>query len=136
MEVDPWGWASLDYLRSKRVSIRSSRRAGARKGSLRKASSSAEKTEPPVGFEPTTARLRIESSTTELRWRPPNLAACCSTRYSTASAHEAAPPAERLKPEPRAVGRGTLRLPVRAAPSGPDRCRTGALCHGFTPTLE
>src|SRR6266496_1792948 len=25
--------------------------------------------EPPVGFEPTTARLRIESSTTELRWR-------------------------------------------------------------------
>src|SRR5437588_964495 len=73
--------------------------------------------EPPVGFEPTTARLRIESSTTELRWRgvaittysigrevyavvpmvvpkptprsasrrPPNLAACCSIRYSTAS---------------------------------------------------
>ena len=32
------------------------------------------------------AGLRIESSTTELRWRPPNLAACCSTRYSTASA--------------------------------------------------
>ena len=31
------------------------------------------------------AGLRIESSTTELRWRPPNLAACCSTRYSTAS---------------------------------------------------
>ena len=27
--------------------------------------------EPPVGFEPTTARLRIESSTTELRWRGP-----------------------------------------------------------------
>jgi integrase len=70
--------------------------------------------EPPVGFEPTTARLRIESSTTELRWRDcttttygvsrevyavvpklnpcsastraPNLAACCSTRYSTDSA--------------------------------------------------
>ena len=30
--------------------------------------------------------LRIESSTTELRWRPPNLAVGCSTRYSTASA--------------------------------------------------
>src|SRR5260370_34312104 len=29
----------------------------------------AENAEPPVGFEPTTARLRIESSTTELRWR-------------------------------------------------------------------
>src|SRR6266566_8050325 len=42
--------------------------------------------EPPVGFEPTTARLRIESSTTELRWRPPNLATCCATRYSTAPA--------------------------------------------------
>src|SRR5690606_19424521 len=26
--------------------------------------------EPPVGLEPTTARLRIECSTTELRWRP------------------------------------------------------------------
>src|SRR5438309_518488 len=38
--------------------------------------------EPPVGFEPTTARLRIESSTTELRWRSPNLAAAVSTRYS------------------------------------------------------
>src|SRR5689334_20045166 len=25
--------------------------------------------EPPVGIEPTTARLRIECSTTELRWR-------------------------------------------------------------------
>ena len=25
--------------------------------------------EPPVGFEPTTARLRIESSTPELRWQ-------------------------------------------------------------------
>src|SRR6059058_1448802 len=83
MEVEPWRWAPLDYPRSKGVSIRSSTRAGARQGSLRKASSSAEKTEPPVGFEPTTARLRIESSTTELRWRPPNLAACCSTRYST-----------------------------------------------------
>ena len=31
----------------------------------------AEHGEPPVGFEPTTARLRIESSTTELRWRGP-----------------------------------------------------------------
>ncbi len=41
--------------------------------------------EPPVGFEPTTARLRIESSTTELRWRPPNLATCCATRYSASS---------------------------------------------------
>src|SRR2546425_3898927 len=30
---------------------------------------SARPSEPPVGFEPTTARLRIESSTTELRWR-------------------------------------------------------------------
>src|SRR5947199_372779 len=69
MEVEPWRWAPLDYPRSKGVSIRSSTRAGARQGSLRKASSSAEKTEPPVGFEPTTARLRIESSTTELRWR-------------------------------------------------------------------
>lgn len=35
--------------------------------------------EPPVGFEPTTARLRIECSTPELRWhRPPDL----STRWS------------------------------------------------------
>jgi hypothetical protein len=74
--------------------------------------------EPPVGIEPTTTRLRIESSTAELRWRScvattysigrevyavvpmvvpklhprsasrraPNLAACCSTRYSTHSA--------------------------------------------------
>src|SRR5690606_428290 len=28
--------------------------------------------EPPVGFEPTTARLRIECSTPELRWRGAN----------------------------------------------------------------
>ena len=27
-------------------------------------------TKPPVGIEPTTARLRIECSTSELRWRP------------------------------------------------------------------
>src|SRR6058998_3331123 len=52
--------------------------------------------EPPVGFEPTTARLRIESSTTELRWRGPNLARCCSTRYSTR-----APPPQRPKLETR-----------------------------------
>ena len=41
--------------------------------------------EPPVGFEPTTARLRIESSTTELRWRGPNLAMCSALRYSTSA---------------------------------------------------
>src|SRR5438876_10218576 len=43
--------------------------------------------EPPVGFEPTTARLRIESSTTELRWRARNLAkppAPCYRRSSSA----------------------------------------------------
>src|SRR5216117_2986041 len=98
MDFEPWAGQYLHYPWSEGVSITSSPRAGAGKGSLRKASSSAEKTEPPVGFEPTTARLRIESSTTELRWRPPNLAACCSTRYYTASAHEAGPPAERLSP--------------------------------------
>src|SRR5207247_4395914 len=86
MDFEPWAGQYLHYPWSEGVSITSSPRAGAGKGSLRKASSSAEKTEPPVGFEPTTARLRIESSTTELRWRPPNLAACCSTRYSTSSA--------------------------------------------------
>src|SRR3970040_698835 len=42
--------------------------AGAGEGGPRKASNGAEETEPPVGLEPTTARLRIESSTTELRW--------------------------------------------------------------------
>jgi hypothetical protein len=36
---------------------RSATRAGAGKGGPRKASSGAEKTEPPVGFEPTTARF-------------------------------------------------------------------------------
>src|SRR5207245_3064076 len=42
---------------------------GAGQGGPRTASSGAGEAEPPVGFEPTTARLRIESSTTELRWR-------------------------------------------------------------------
>src|SRR6266704_5741981 len=41
--------------------------------------------EPPGGFEPPTPRLRIESSTTELRWRGPNLARCCATRYPTSA---------------------------------------------------
>src|SRR2546430_6803623 len=42
--------------------------------------------EPPVGFEPTTARLRIESSTTELRWRRShNLATQGRARYSFAN---------------------------------------------------
>src|SRR2546425_11834561 len=50
----------------------------------RRVSRAGREQEPPVGFEPTTARLRIESSTTELRWRGPNLATCCSARYSTA----------------------------------------------------
>src|SRR5437660_7702762 len=65
MDFEPWAGQYLHYPWSEGVSI------------------TAEGQEPPVGFEPTTARLRIESSTTELRWRPPNLAACCSTRYST-----------------------------------------------------
>src|SRR4029077_19112145 len=37
--------------------------------------------EPPVGFEPTTARYRIESSPTELRSRTHKLAARCAPRY-------------------------------------------------------
>src|SRR5216110_2575651 len=68
MDFEPWAGQYLHYPWSEGVSI------------------TATGQEPPVGFEPTTARLRIESSTTELRWRPPNLAACCSTRYSTSSA--------------------------------------------------
>src|SRR5437660_184747 len=76
MDFEPWAGQYLHYPWSEGVSITSSPRAGAGKGSLRKASSSAEKTEPPVGFEPTTARLRIESSTTELRWR-----GCTATTY-------------------------------------------------------
>src|SRR6184192_1247464 len=100
MDFEPWAGQYLHYPWSEGVSI------------------TATGTEPPVGFEPTTARLRIESSTTELRWRgytamtyrigrevyavvpmvvpkptprsasnrAPNLARCCSTRYSTASA--------------------------------------------------
>src|SRR5207247_6383090 len=99
-DFEPWAGQYLHYPWSEGVSI------------------TATGHKPPVGFEPTTARLRIESSTTELRWRgysattyrsgrevyavvpmgvpkptprsasnrAPNLAACCSTRYSTASA--------------------------------------------------
>src|SRR2546429_2360315 len=63
MDFEPWAGQYLHYPWSEGVSI------------------TATGQEPPVGFEPTTARLRIESSTTELRWRPPNLAACC-TRYN------------------------------------------------------
>src|SRR5437867_13027981 len=64
MDFEPWAGEYLHYPWSEGVSI------------------TATGEEPPVGFEPTTARLRIESSTTELRWRPPNLATGFSTRYS------------------------------------------------------
>ena len=44
--------------------------------------------EPPVGFEPTTTRLRIESSTPELRWHQLRIAhfphASCALRMRTA----------------------------------------------------
>src|SRR5216117_445934 len=56
MDFEPWAGHYLHYPWSEGVSI------------------TATGQEPPVGFEPTTARLRIESSTTELRWRAPNLA--------------------------------------------------------------
>src|SRR5437867_8011917 len=65
MDFEPWAGQYLHYPWSEGVSI------------------TATGQEPPVGFEPTTARLRIESSTTELRWRGPNLATCCAMRYST-----------------------------------------------------
>src|SRR2546429_7317999 len=67
MDFEPWAGQYLHYPWSEGVSI------------------TATGQEPPVGFEPTTAGLRIESSTTELRWRGPNLATCCSPRYSAAS---------------------------------------------------
>src|SRR5438046_6556071 len=67
MDFEPWAGQYLHYPWSEGVSI------------------TATGQEPPVGFEPTTARLRIESSTTELRWRGPNLATCCATRYSTSA---------------------------------------------------
>src|SRR5207249_1777820 len=59
------------------------------------------------------AGLRIESSTTELRWRSPNLAARCSTGYSTASArgHPAEVPVDRR--------RGPRRVLVVSAPAAP-----------------
>src|SRR5437016_1744798 len=63
MDFEPWAGQYLHYPWSEGVSI------------------TATGQEPPVGFEPTTARLRIESSTTELRWRGPNLATCCAMRY-------------------------------------------------------
>ncbi len=47
----------------------SATRADAGKEVRENRANGAENAEPPVGFEPTTARLRIESSTTELRWR-------------------------------------------------------------------
>src|SRR5690606_34096813 len=40
-----------------------------RPASVRSGPPSRASPEPPVGFEPTTARLRIECSTPELRWR-------------------------------------------------------------------
>lgn len=50
----------LSYSRVNLTAVNGTRRWGA-----------AFRAEPPVGFEPTTARLRIECSTPELRWRRP-----------------------------------------------------------------
>src|SRR5687768_13725159 len=61
-------------------------RAAAGAGEKRLAQVGESRGEPPVGFEPTTTRLRIESSTPELRWLMKRLLCQCpgadSNRYA------------------------------------------------------
>jgi MFS family permease len=66
--------------------------------------------EPPVGFEPTTARLRIESSTTELRWRRAGKLAAGRAKRYCATVPRPSPGGRLHTPDPSAVQRRTLAL--------------------------